>query len=120
MPRKAATARRIAFVTGTRAEFGLMRTTLDAIQNHPQLQLQLIVTGMHLDARHGRSIDTIRKEGWKIDSTIPWPASRAAGRIDIARHTGIAMAAMATAFDRLKSDIILVAGDRVEPFAAAA
>src|SRR6187397_3742214 len=67
--------RNVCFVTGTRAEFGLMRTTLRAIQAHPALELQLLVTGMHLDRAHGRSLDAIRKEGWRVDATVPWPRS---------------------------------------------
>ena len=43
----------IAFVTGTRAEFGLMRTVLEAIRAHPRLRLQIIATGMHLDRSRG-------------------------------------------------------------------
>ena len=69
MPRS---KRRICFVTGTRAEFGLMRSTLSAIQKHRDLQLQIVVTGMHLDRRHGKTVDSIRDEGWKIVATVPW------------------------------------------------
>jgi UDP-hydrolysing UDP-N-acetyl-D-glucosamine 2-epimerase len=108
MPRK----RRICFVTGTRAEFGLMRPTLDAIRAHPKLQLQLIVTGMHLDARHGKSIDEIRREGWKIDAVVPWKG-------EVAEATGRAIAGLSRTFSKLKTDIVLIVGDRVEAFAAA-
>jgi GDP/UDP-N,N'-diacetylbacillosamine 2-epimerase (hydrolysing) len=110
--------RRICFVTGTRAEFGLMRSTLRAIKANEKLQLQLVVTGMHLRKKHGRSIDTIRDEGWPIDAVVPWPTGDG-GTVAQARATGIAMAAMAKVFARLESEIILVVGDRVEAFAAA-
>jgi UDP-N-acetylglucosamine 2-epimerase len=46
--------RRICFVTGTRAEYGLMRSTLRAIAAHPNVQLQIVATGMHLDRRRGQ------------------------------------------------------------------
>jgi GDP/UDP-N,N'-diacetylbacillosamine 2-epimerase (hydrolysing) len=108
------TKRRICFVTGTRAEFGLMRSTLNAIAAHRQLQLQIVVTGMHLDQRLGRSIDVIRDEGWKIDAVVPWNPRQA-----LAVATGQAMADLARAYARLKSEIVLVVGDRVESFAAA-
>ncbi len=110
--------RRICFVTGTRAEFGLMRTTLHAIARHRKLQLQILVTGMHLDRAHGKSIEAIRAEGWAIDATVRWP--RAASPAASARSTGGAMARMAGEFDRLDTDVVLVVGDRVETFAAAA
>lgn len=105
--------KRICFVTGTRAEFGLMRSTLRAVAATRGLQLQLVVTGMHLHAEHGRSIDAIRREGWTIDAVVPWR------RVGLAEETGLATAGLAKAFDRLESDVILVVGDRVEAFAAA-
>jgi UDP-hydrolysing UDP-N-acetyl-D-glucosamine 2-epimerase len=112
------TPRRICFVTGTRAEFGLMRSTLRAIADHPELQLQLIVTGMHLDRSRGRSIDAIRREGWSINAIIPW-SRRDGDETSNAVATGKATAAMAVAFSKLNPDVILVTGDRVEAFAAA-
>ena len=89
-----------------------MRTTLRAIAEHPHLQLQLVVTGMHLDRAHGRSVDAIRSDGWKVDATIPWPrATTAAGS---ARSSGSAMARLAKTFERLQTDVVLIVGDRVE------
>jgi UDP-hydrolysing UDP-N-acetyl-D-glucosamine 2-epimerase len=109
--------RRICFVTGTRAEFGLMVSTLRAIQAHPKLRLQLIATGMHLDPQHGRSLQILRKQGWKIDATVPWRASKDPAAV--AQATGTAVAALARAYGRLGSEIVLLVGDRVEAFAAA-
>lgn len=110
--------RRVCFVTGTRAEFGLMRGTLDAIRAHPRLRLQLVVTGMHLDQTRGRTAVQIPTEGFRIDRVIPWPTSRS--RRAAARQTGIAMSRLADVFSELRSDLILIVGDRVEAFAAAA
>src|SRR5690606_32775810 len=109
---------RTGFVTGTRAEFGLMRPVLEAIRGHRELRRQLSGTGMHLHAAHGRSIQTIRREGWTIDAVVPW---KAAGDdpVAVAERTGQAMAAIARAIGKLGSDVVLVVGDRVEAFAAA-
>jgi UDP-N-acetylglucosamine 2-epimerase (non-hydrolysing)/GDP/UDP-N,N'-diacetylbacillosamine 2-epimerase (hydrolysing) len=109
--------RNVCFVTGTRAEFGLMATTLRAIQSSPSLRLQIIATGMHLDRAHGQGLRAITEGGWKIDRTIPWP--RGVEPTETAIATGRAMAALARAFAELSSDIVLVVGDRVEAFAAA-
>lgn len=109
--------RRICFVTGTRAEFGLMESALRELRSHPSLQLQLIATGMHLDRSRGRSIIQIRAGGWRIDRTIPWSEARTPG--DAAARTGEVMAGLARAMARLRPDIVLVVGDRVEAFAAA-
>jgi len=109
--------RNVCFVTGTRADFGLMRSTLLAIQRDPALRLQLIVTGMHLDRSRGQSIRAIRKAGWKIDHVVRWPISSSQASTAVA--TGRAMAHLAESFGKLKSEIVLVVGDRVEAFAAA-
>jgi GDP/UDP-N,N'-diacetylbacillosamine 2-epimerase (hydrolysing) len=114
MPRKASKSsrRRICFVTGTRAEFGLMESALRAIQKNRRLQLQIIATGMHLDPKHGRTIGRIAAEGWRVDAAIPW---RGRNR---AIATGEAIAALARAFVRLRPDVVLIVGDRVEALAA--
>ncbi len=109
--------RRVCYVTGTRAEFGLMKSTLRAIQAQAGLNLQLVVTGMHLSRAHGRTIDQIRRDGWKVDATVPWGDSK--DKDDLAAIVGGATAAFARVFALLDPDIVLVCGDRVEPFAAA-
>jgi len=107
--------RRICFVTGTRAEFGLMRTVLRAIERHPKLHLQIVATGMHLDRKHGRSIAEIG-----ADAVVNWPANSGRRPAINAVNTGRAIAELARAFERLGTDMVLVVGDRVEAFAAAA
>ena len=111
--------RRVCFVTGTRAEFGLMRSALRTIAKQPGLRLQIVATGMHLDRSRGHSLDDIRADGWTLDAITPW---RAPGNTPsaTAAATGAAMASLARAFDELQSDVVLVVGDRVEAFAAAA
>ena len=108
----------VCFVTGTRAEFGLMRTALHAIRSHPKLRLQIVATGMHLQPQFGRTIDGIEKDGWRVDQTVPWPSCTSP--IQTAAAMGSAAAALPGVFQRLKSDAVLVVGDRVEAFAAAA
>jgi GDP/UDP-N,N'-diacetylbacillosamine 2-epimerase (hydrolysing) len=117
MPRKSAADRRVCFVTGTRAEFGLMESTLRAIQRTPGLRLQIVATGMHLDPRHGDGLGQIGSSGWRVNAVVPWPPARTPDAI--AERTGAAIAGLAGAFVRLRSDIVLVVGDRVEAFAAA-
>src|SRR5688572_17158849 len=92
--------RNICFVTGTRAEFGLMVRTLEAIRRHPALNLQLVATGMHLDRSRGYSLGDIRRSGWKVDATVPWPA--AADQTGTAVATGKVMGRLAETFERLK------------------
>jgi GDP/UDP-N,N'-diacetylbacillosamine 2-epimerase (hydrolysing) len=117
MPRESS-KRRVCFVTGTRAEFGLMRSTLQAIRAHPKLKLQLIATGSHLSKLHGRTIDTITSGGWKVDAAIPWESG--SDQTSNAIQTGKVTAKLAACFQELDSQLVLVVGDRVEAFAAAA
>ncbi len=95
-----------------------MRTTLRAIADHPQLKLQLIATGVHLDRSRGHSIDQIRADGFTIDATVPWKSS-GTDPVATACNTGAALIKLASTFAKLETDIILVVGDRVEAFAAA-
>src|SRR5258707_3742998 len=105
------TPRTIAYLTGTRADFGLMQNTLRAIQSHPKLNLQLLVTGIHLDPTHGKTINQIREDGWKIDATIPWkPAG--SDLATLAEQTGLATAHLSRASSKLNPDIVLVTCDR--------
>jgi GDP/UDP-N,N'-diacetylbacillosamine 2-epimerase (hydrolysing) len=113
MPRKSI-QRRVCFVTGTRAEFGLMQSTLSAIRAEPKLRLQIIATGMHLSAEHGETVRTIGK----LDGTVAWRHASGPGAVAVA--TGKAIAGLAEKFQKLKTEIVLVVGDRVEAFAAAA
>ena len=116
--RSSPTKKRVCFVTGTRAEFGLMRSVIQAIHHSQKLSLQIIATGMHLSAAHGRSIDQIRDEGWNVDRIVNWKSDGSSA--STAAATGTAIASLADAYAELRTDIALVVGDRVEAFAAAA
>src|SRR5437762_2466654 len=94
--------RRICFVTGSRAEFGLMQSTLRAIQNYPKLKLQVIATGMHLDPTHGNPLSVFSGSKLKPDLTVPWDPSSSTGLT--AAATGEAIAGLALAFARLNPD----------------
>jgi GDP/UDP-N,N'-diacetylbacillosamine 2-epimerase (hydrolysing) len=112
--------RNICFVTGTRAEFGLLIRTLERVRDHPMLRLQVVATGTHLDRSRGYSVAEIRKSGFKVNDIVAWPEAAQGSASRIAVATGNATAALAETFQKLKTDIVLVVGDRVEAFAAAA
>jgi GDP/UDP-N,N'-diacetylbacillosamine 2-epimerase (hydrolysing) len=86
-----------------------MRSVLEEIKSHPKLRLQIIATGMHLDRRHGESVRHIPK----VDAVVKWPAGPRAIAV------GMATASLAKRISNLKSEIVLVVGDRVEALAAA-
>ena len=110
--------KRIAVVTGTRAEYGILKPVLKAIKAHPGLKLSLVVTGMHLSHEFGYTIQEIEKDGFEIEAKVDMLASNdSLGAM--AKSVGVGITGMAQTWEQLKPDIILVLGDRVEPLAAA-
>jgi UDP-hydrolysing UDP-N-acetyl-D-glucosamine 2-epimerase len=112
------TARRIAAVTGSRAEFGILRWVLQDIADDPDMDLALIVTGTHLEAAHGHTVDEIRASGLPIAAEVPMEMDDDSPSA-IALAMGRALAGVAAALDRLQPDLLLVLGDRFEILAAA-
>lgn len=109
--------RRIAIVTGTRAEYGLLRSVMHAVDRHPQLTLEVLVTGIHLlPDRNG--IDEIAGE-FDIAATIPMQIPDESGRSADAAAIGRGVSGFAARFAAEKPDVVVVLGDRIEAFAAA-
>jgi len=109
--------RKIAVVTGTRAEYGTLYSVLRAIEAKQKLRLSLVVTGMHLSHEFGYTVKEIEKDGFKIDAKVDMLlSSDTLGAM--AKSVGLGIVEMAQTWEQLKPDIILVLGDRVEPLAA--
>ncbi len=109
--------RKICIVTGSRAEYGLLRPLLEEIRADKNLSLQLIVTGMHLSKEFGLTYKEIVKDKFKIDAKIKM-LSNSDNSVDISKSMGVAMEPFAKAYKRLNPDIIVVLGDRFEILAA--
>jgi UDP-hydrolysing UDP-N-acetyl-D-glucosamine 2-epimerase len=110
--------RNICFVTGSRADFGLLIWPMRAIQHTKGLKLQLIATGMHLSPEFGYTIANIRDEGFDVDDAIETLLSSDSG-VGVAKSVGLGVIGFADAFARLKPDLVVVLGDRYEMLAAA-
>ena len=110
--------KKVLVVTGTRAEYGLLYWTMKEIQQDRDLQMQLIVTGSHLSAEYGFTVEQIRKDGFKIDEEIDMIID-SKKKSAVVKSMGLELIQMAQAFERLKPDILLVLGDRYETFIAA-
>lgn len=109
--------RRIAVVTGTRAEFGLLRSTIDAVAAHPRLELQVVAGGAHL-LPPARTIDEVR-EAVEVAAVVEMQRAGERGREADASALGRGVVGFAETFAALTPDIVLVLGDRIEAFAAA-
>lgn len=111
--------RRICVVTGTRAEYGLLRWVMQGIQDDPDLTLQVIATGMHLSPEFGLTYREIEKDGFLIDRKVEMLTSSDTS-VGIAKSMGLGLIGFADALNGLKPDLLLVLGDRFEIFSAVA
>lgn len=109
--------RKICVVTGSRAEFGLLYWLIKEIEDDKDLELQLIVTGMHLSSEFGLTYREIEKD-FKITKKINMHLSSDTS-VGISKSMGIAQTFFAKAFVELKPEVVLVLGDRYEVFSAA-
>lgn len=109
--------RKIAIVTGTRAEYGILFPLIRAVDADPDLNLQLIVTGMHLVAEFGMTANQIEKDGFTISKKIDMKLN-SDSKSGTAKSVGIGLSLFADAYEELKPDIIVVLGDRSELMAA--
>lgn len=110
--------RKICVVTGTRAEYGLLYKLMKNITMDAQLQLQLVVTGMHLSPEFGLTYREIEADGFTIDAKVEMLLSSDTP-VGIAKSIGMGVIGFADVLDRLQPDIIVVLGDRYEILAAA-
>ncbi len=110
--------RKIAVITTSRAEYGLLYWLMKGINEDPELQLQLIVTGTHLSAEFGSTIDQIRDDGFQVDRSFDLRMYDDSPG-GISHSLAIAIDGFATAFATLNPDIIVLLGDRFEILGAA-
>lgn len=109
--------RRIAVVTGSRADYGLLSWLMKDIKADPALELVVIATGMHLSAHFGGTIAEIRAEGFE-PVAVPC-LEEGDDRLAMARSTAHAVAGLAEALATARPDVVVVLGDRFEILAAA-
>ncbi len=101
----------VLYVSGSRADYGPVRRVLQAINEHPDLDLKILATGMHLDPLHGETWQEIVSDGFTIAESVH-------GRVDgdsvteMAASLGTYLTGVSYAISRLSPDILLVLGDR--------
>jgi len=109
--------RKILVVTGTRAEYGLMRWIIQYLNDDPEIELQLVVTGMHLSPEFGLTYKNILDDKFIIQRKVEILLSSDTP-IGLSKSMGLGMISFSEVYEDLKPDIILVLGDRFEIFSA--
>lgn len=109
--------RKILYVSGTRADYGLMRSVLKAIDEHPELELEIAAMGMHMMEEFGMTINEIKKDGFRIheiDATYKEDSKKS-----MANFIGKTIQLLTDRVEEIDPDIILLLGDRGEMLAGA-
>ncbi|HJH25393.1 MAG TPA: UDP-N-acetylglucosamine 2-epimerase (hydrolyzing) [Methanophagales archaeon] len=107
--------RKILYITGTRADYGLMKSVLKKIKKHPKLELEIVATGMHLMEEFGMTRNEIKQDGFKIheiDATYEND-----NKESMANFIGRFIQLLTRKVKEIKPDIILLLGDRGEMLA---
>jgi GDP/UDP-N,N'-diacetylbacillosamine 2-epimerase (hydrolysing) len=111
--------RKICVISGSRADYGLLRFVMQGINEDPDLILQVVATGMHLSPTFGFTYKEIEADGFNIDFKVEILSSSDTP-VGLAESMSKGLIGCARAFNRLKPDVIIVLGDRFEIFAATA
>ncbi len=109
--------RRIGVVTGTRAEYGLLKPVMEAIREHPLLELQTIVAGMHLDKQFGLTYREIEQDGFNVDKKVFMPIDDDSSYA-MSSSIGKGVTEFSSCYEELRPDFVLILGDRTEALAA--
>lgn len=111
--------RKICFVTGTRADYGIMTPLMKEIKNSSEAEIQVIATNMHLSPEYGMTVNEILADGFQIDAKVDSLLSGDSASATV-KSMGLTQIGIADAFSRLKPDLVVILGDRYEMLAVAA
>ncbi len=109
---------KICFITGTRADYGILSHLMRELRNRDGVELQVIATNMHLSPEYGLTYREIEADGFRIDKRVEMLLSSDTPT-GITKSTGLGMIGMADAIAELSPDLIVILGDRYEMMAAA-
>lgn len=108
--------KKIAVVVTARPSYSRIRSALEAIREHPELELQLVVGSSALLDRYGKAIDVMRKEGFEVTAEIS-NVVEGEDLITMPKTTGLALMELATVFKNIKPDVVVTIADRYETIA---
>lgn len=110
--------RKVCVVVTARPSYSRIKTALKAIQEHPDLELQLVVAASALLERYGSAVNYIEDDGFKISARV-YMVLEGENLASMAKTTGLGLLELATAFDNLRPDVVVTVADRYETLATA-
>lgn len=110
--------RKICVVITARPSYSRVKTLLEAIKTHPDLQLQLVIAASALLDRYGSAVQHIEKDGFEINARV-FNVLEGENLTAAAKTTGIGILELSTVFDNLSPDIVVTVADRFETMATA-
>lgn len=110
--------KRIGIMTGTRAEYGLLKSLMQEINKDNDLELYLIVSGMHLSPEFGMTYKEIEEDGFEINAKVEMLLS-SDSPVGISKSIGLGIIGFADEFQRADLDMLILLGDRYEALSAA-
>ena len=110
--------KRIGIMTGTRAEYGLLKSLMQEINKDNDLELYLIVSGMHLSPEFGMTYQEIEEDGFEINAKVEMLLS-SDSPAGISKSIGLGVIGFADEFQRADLDMLILLGDRYEALSAA-
>lgn len=111
--------RKICVVVTARPSYARIKTALEAIRSHPDLELQLVVAASAVLDRYGEALKYIRADGFEVAATV-FMVLEGENLVTSAKSTGLGMIELSTVFDNLKPDMVVTIADRYETLATAA
>src|SRR3990172_2036560 len=110
--------RKVCAVITARPSYARIKTVLEAVRGHPDLELQLVVGASALLERYGPAIDVIRADGFEPDAVV-YMVLEGENLVTQAKSTGLGIVELATLFDNLRPDVVMSVADRYETIATA-
>jgi UDP-hydrolysing UDP-N-acetyl-D-glucosamine 2-epimerase len=108
--------RRVCVVIGSRANYSSIKSAMQAIQEHPDLELQIVAAASALLDRYGQVVDLVQKDGFKPSARV-YMLIEGETPATMAKSTGLGLLELPTIFEQLEPDVVLTVGDRFETMA---
>lgn len=104
---------RVAYATGSRADYGIVKNFLRLLDNDNDIELSVLVTGSHLEDKFGHSVDIIHKDGFKIELEVPLNIEND-NNANVIHCMSKALDTFGKYFESNKYDLLIILGDRYE------